>query len=352
MRLVVLHTGVDTLEASAFGTLVEGLDGELDVCKSRAQTTDTPESFPIDGVPFYVHAKGQGHCAWVLSDHRMLIRVSRANRPELPLFSVKLRASALASYGHRTLWDAARDTIAQLGAIERLSLSRIDLAVDVQGFEFTDADFARMVCPASYRGTHKDGEGVTYQLGKGDVVMRIYRKDAELRAKKKESYAALWERHPEYSPDEPVWRIEVQLRGQVLNELGARDIEAAFDRLERLFRFGMEWAELRVSDGDTNKTRWPLDPIWALLSLAWGDCPPQPRIRLAARMESEGRVVARILGAAASLGAYSGQTDLVDVLRHALVLMESRMRDRGVTFPELVETKAARIGVEEQVGTL
>lgn len=350
MKIVVLHTGVDTLEASVFGSIVEGLDGELDLCKTKAQVTDTPESFPISGEPFFVHAKGQGDYAWVLSDHRMLLRVSRSMRPELPVCSVKLRASALASDGHRALWDQALAAVRQLGAVERVSLSRIDLALDVQGFDFTDADFSRMVCPARYRGIHKDGDGVTYRLGKGDVVMRIYRKDAELRANKKQSYSKLWERNAEYDPDKPVWRIEVQLRGQVLNELNARDVGTTFGKLERLFRFGMVWGELRVPYADTNKSRWPVDPAWESLSNAWGECRPEPRIRHAARAESEERVISRFLGASASLGAYSGKTSLVGVLEYAMFRMEQRMADKGVTFAELVEVKTARIGAEEQVG--
>lgn len=352
MKLVILHTGVDTLEVSVFGSVVEGLEDEFDLCKTKAQATDTPEPFPINGEPFFVQAKAQGHFTWVLSDHRMLLFVSRTRRPELPFCKVRLRASALASEGREALFAQALAVVGHLGAIERLSVSRIDLAVDVQGFEFTDDDFARMVCPASYRSITREGDGVTYQLGKGDVVMRIYRKDAELRAHKKESYAKLWERHPSYDPSMPVWRVEVQLRGQVLKELGAREVNAAFAKLGRLFRFGTVWAELRVPTGDTNKNRWPVDTVWQLLATAWGDAPAEPRIRLAARAESEEAAVARLLGAAATLGAYSGQTDLIDVLRYALVGMEQRMDDRGETFAELVEKKSARIGSDEQVGPL
>lgn len=350
MRITVLHCGVDTLEATFVGELVEGLSGEFDLCKSRAQATDTPEDFPIDGERFGVSPRGQGKYAWVLGDWRMLIRLSRSVKPGLPTASVKLRASALASEGHVPLWDQAVAVLARLGTLRPNTLSRIDLCCDVQGLEFTDADFARLVCPASYRATHKDGEGVTYQAGKGDVVMRVYRKDAELKAKGKESYARLWQRHPDYDPDAPVWRIEVQLRGQVLKELGAREVESAVRKLGALWAFGLEWGELRVPTADGTKKRWATDPVWTILSAVWGPSAPEPRIRSAAVMESEERAVSRLLGVTATLGAYSGQSDLIEILIHAVPRMERQLHERGLDFSELVEVKTARIGFDEEVG--
>jgi hypothetical protein len=317
VNITVLYCGVDTLEATFIGDLVEGLSDELDLCKAIAQGADNPESFPIDGESFFVSPRGQGKYAWVLGDPRMLIRLSRSTKPGLPTASVRLRASALASYGHEPLWNQAVSVLSKLGSLVPNTLSRIDLCCDVQGFDFTDADFERLVSPASYRAIHKDGEGVTYQVGKGDVVMRIYRKDAELKAKKKLSYARLWESHPDYDPTAPVWRIEVQLRGQVLKELQARQVSTAFSKLGKLWRFGLEWGQLRVPTEDTTKKRWPVDLAWSLLSLAWGEGEPEPRIRKAAALEREERVLSRILGAVATLGAYSGQTELIEVLIHA-----------------------------------
>lgn len=351
MNLTVLYCGIDTLEATFVGDLVEGLADEFDLCKLTAQAKDVPEDFPIDGEPFFVSPRGTGKYAWVLGDWRMLLRLSRSTKPGMPTASIRLRAHALASEGHALLWDQAVSVLGKLGSLVPNTLSRIDLCCDVQGLDLTDADFERLVCPATYRAIHKDGEGVTYQVGKGDVVMRIYRKDAELKAKNKLSYARVWESHPAYDPEAPVWRIEIQLRGQVLKELNARQVETAFSKLGALWRFGLSWGELRVPTADSTKKRWPVDLVWTLLSEVWGPGEPEPRIRVAASLEREERVLARVLGALATLGAYSDQSDLTEVMIQTLPRLERTLKDRGIEFADLVEAKTARVGFEEEVGS-
>lgn len=344
-----IYCGVDTLEATFAGTLAEGMAQKLDAAKAKAQDRDVPEPFDVGGETFYVDGKGQGKYSWVLGDSRMLLRVSRSTKG-MPVVSVKLRASALAAHGHEALYAQATAAACSLGDIKPNTLSRIDLACDLQGFDFTDEDFARLVCAATYRGTHKDGEGVTYQIGKRDVVMRIYRKDAELRAKNKLAYAKVWERDSDYDASAPVWRVEIQLRGTVLTELNARSVETAFTKLGRLFQFGMGWCELRVPTADKTKKRWPVDLTWTLIAQTWGASAPEPRIRKAASIESRERVVSRLVGATATLAAYSGQTDLVETMIYELALLEAHLKERGVEFSDLVAAKAARIGFQEEVG--
>lgn len=348
MILTPLYCGVDTLIASFTGTLEDGLAERLEAAKARAQSRDVPERFDVGGETFFVQPKGQGRYAWVLSDHRMLVFVSRSLKG-MPVLSIKLRASALASEGHQALWAQAVTVAGSFGEIVANTLSRIDLACDLHGLDFTDEGFKRLVCAASYRQIITDGEGVTYQIGKGDVVMRIYRKDAELRAKGKLSYAALWERHHDYDPTAPVWRIEVQLRGGVLNELSSRDVWLAFGKLGRLFQFGMHWCELRIPSADQTKKRWPVDLVWTAIAAMWGASEPEPRIRKVSAIESQDRVIARLIGATATLAAYSGQRDLLEVMIYELPLLEAYLKDKGLEFRDLANDKAARIGSEEEV---
>ena len=349
MILSVLYCGVDTLEATFDGTLSVGLPAKLDSAKNAAQASDQPVPFMIAGQTFYVSGRGLGKYAWVLSDHRMQIRISRTKRQGMPVVGIRLWAQALASLGHAALYREACEVVADLGNIVPNTLSRIDLAADVQGLDFTDADFQRLVCAASYTAVHKDGEGVTYQIGKGDAVMRVYRKDAELKAHKKLSYATLWEHSPGYEPGAPVWRIEIQLRGSVLSELHARCVETAFSKLGELFQFGMHWCELRVPTSDATKTRWPVDVRWSFVAASWGASEPEPRIRKASALEQEERVVSRLCGALATLGAYSGQSSLLEVMIYALPRLEEHLKEKRVEFFDLWETKVARIGYGEEV---
>jgi hypothetical protein len=336
----LLYCGVDTLEATFEGELVDGLISRLQAAKDRAQLLDRPQPFYVGGEEFFMTPKGSGTYRFVLKDSDIILRVSVA-ASGIPPVSVRLLAHALATHGHKELYERAVRLAASLGADRENTLSRLDLCLDVQGFEFTDRDFENLVCRASARSVHKDGDGVTYRVGTGAVVFRIYRKDAELKAKNKLSYAKVWESAERYDPTAPVWRIEVQYRRDALKELSAGTVRESFEILPGLFAYGVEWCKLCVPSG-ANKSRWPLDPRWEVLPGLWGASAPQPRIRHAARAESEGRIVSRLSGALASLGAYSKQDDLLAVMEYALVAMEQQMQDRGIEFAALVEEKRAR----------
>ncbi|MBW6467867.1 MAG: replication initiation factor domain-containing protein [Coriobacteriia bacterium] len=301
MSIRLLYAGVDTLEATFEGELVDGLISRLQTAKDRAQLLDRPQPFDGGGEEFFVTPKGSGTYRFVLQDSDIILRVSVA-ASGIPPVSVRLLAQALATHGHTELYERSAQLAASLGADRENTLSRLDLCLDVQGFEFTDRDFENIVCRASARSIHKDGEGVTYKLGTRNTVFRIYRKDAELKAKKKLSYATVWESAEHYDPDAPVWRIEVQYRRDALRELSADTVRESFQILPGLFAHGVEWCKLCVPSG-ANKSRWPLDPRWEVLPGLWGASEPQPRIRHAARAESEGRIISRLYGALASLGA-------------------------------------------------
>ena len=347
MTSSLLYCGVDTLEATFEGELEYGLIELLQKSKDRAQLTDQAQPLMIGDSELFLSPKGLGKYRFVLSDADLQLRVSVAKRG-IPPVSVRLFASALAGSGHEALYSKALRLAAELGANVENTLSRIDLCLDVQGWEFTESDKKRIVCPASFVSNIEDGEGHSFQFGKGYVVVRIYRKDAELKAKKKLSYAKLWEKAPGYDPSLPVWRIEVQLRGSALKELNARSVAVAFTKLPKLFFYGLTWCELRVPT-DTNKTRWPLDLTWGILRELWGASEPEPRIRHASRAESEERVISRIYGALASLGAYCTRDDLLSVMEYALVMIELQLTDRGVEFPSLVEEKRVRQIAEQGV---
>ena len=82
---------------------------------------------------------------------------------------------------------------------------------------------------------------------------------------------------------------------------------------------------------------------WKLLSALWGECEPEARIRHASRMEDRDRVTARVAGAVATLAAYSKERDLTQAFVQALIGVELYLEERGMTFQELADEKAARL---------
>jgi hypothetical protein len=70
--------------------------------------------------------------------------------------------------------------------------------------------------------------------------------------------------HTLWGMDQDVWRIEWQVRKPVLRQFGIVTFEDLKKFQPDLLRYLVEdHSSLRVPDGDTNRSRWPLHPLWA-----------------------------------------------------------------------------------------
>lgn len=149
------------------------------------------------------------------------------------------------------------------------TISRADFAFD---FHVPEIDFdedwfvSRATKDAKWRENNADQ---SFQFGKGDIVVRVYDKAAEIEQQSGKSwFFDLWGRKTN------VWRIEFQVRGPRLKEGGIRtlgDLDAfGADLLRELAR---NHTTLRKPNGDKNRSRWPLHPLWEALVQAIDSLP-------------------------------------------------------------------------------
>ncbi|MFA5845258.1 MAG: hypothetical protein WC971_10585 [Coriobacteriia bacterium] len=263
MGLVVIHSGVDTLEASFRGHLSDELQERLELGKGEAQLRSVPHRFDVAGIPFVINPAGLKPWRYVLSNEDLHLRLSPEHR--LPTVSARLLTEGLASYGHEGGYAMAANLAASLGAGDPRGLSRLDLFADWQGWVPSMAEMEHVVCPAQYRGTHRSGQGMTYQFGRGGTVVRVYNKTAELAVSGKDWLRMAWARDERYDPDADVWRFEVQYRRPALRRFDSERAEDAFARLGGLLASGLEWCELRVPHG-LSSDRWETDPRWRAIA--------------------------------------------------------------------------------------
>ncbi|MBF0169431.1 MAG: hypothetical protein HQL45_17645 [Alphaproteobacteria bacterium] len=102
----------------------------------------------------------------------------------------------------------------------------------------------------------------TFQLGKGEVVIRVYDKVAEIVQQSGKSwFFDLW------GQKENVWRVEFQARGERLKEGGIHTLQDLRDHQGDLLR-GLATCHTRlcVPQDDGNRSRWPLHPLWAAVT--------------------------------------------------------------------------------------
>jgi hypothetical protein len=250
-----------------------------------------------------------------------------------------------------------REIVKRFGEIYEERIRRIDMAADVAGFDIRDDDFAHFIrrarvkeFPFSKKPNGDDGfreqpmlpafadTVVTKQIagirfGRTDVVARIYDKREELEQKgspdKRAREEAVWTKNG-WNGSDPVSRVEFQLRGEALTELGARDpkmcgvhpktgelLGAKFEMHEfrkpmtlpeyvpRLWSTCLDWLWLGVPEEGVARSRWKEDQRWTVLRNAkWASEPkglPIKRVRIRG-----GASAAQALGSMASMIAAAG----------------------------------------------
>ncbi|MFH1330025.1 MAG: hypothetical protein ABIJ48_05150 [Actinomycetota bacterium] len=230
-----LASGIDALYLSGRARLSESLLSRLELGKSRAQASGEPVPFEFGGVGFELAPHGLGRYAYRLEHEHGLIGLTGSRR--LPAVRVQLRAGFIHGLGAQAAAQAFVDLLGTgLGQVE-LTVSRVDLFGDFQGWLFAAEDRTRFVTRATHRGTfgeHGELRGLLFGRRRGGALSaRIYDKTAEMAAT-----GATWlvdEWGAAYQPGQRVLRVEFEFGRTVFRELGVNTLDDLFDKLGGLW---------------------------------------------------------------------------------------------------------------------
>ena len=334
-----LRHGVDTLEATfSHDQFPDDLREMLERKKLEAKLDNAPSHIFLNNRHFYLGTKGRGLWQYVARNDEMEIRFSTA--ANVPPMAIKLFAHGLATEGVRKLWKQVRG-IAELYGFMPLNLTRIDIALDFQGWTPTFEEMLNVVCSASFRPIYPSTtRPETFQFGRGDVVVRLYNKTKEIVYSGKEWWKFVWRACGGFCEDGDVWRIEVQLRSKAIKEFGLYSVEDAIESTREFFGYGLDWCSLRAETDDSNLRRRPLHPAWEALKAAYAPAEPISRVRSARQLmgyeQARKRFQSAVLGAAVAMDT----TDYERVVRCLYDDTESYIeRELDTDFAELVLLK-------------
>jgi hypothetical protein len=194
----------------------------------------------------------------VLTGPDWTIECGEFNRPS---FYVTFRSEALWRYSAANVHDRFLAWAQSAGlAIERPeSVSRVDWSFDYH-LPVLDFDESHFVSAASKDAKYREGGRIqTLIFGRGDVVLRVYDKIAEIEQQSHKTWLlSLWG-----GVCEDVWRIEWQARKGLLRQFGIRTLDSLFEREGDVLRYlSSEHTTLRAPSEDSNRSRWPLHSLW------------------------------------------------------------------------------------------
>ena len=258
-----LVSGLDTIQAAYY--LRPDFQGAFDfeplmVAKERLRANNSRkgELLCIGGESFLLQGYGSKSGYPLVLDHiDFSIQCGEFNNPS---FFVTYRSKALWEKGAKVLHDFFVQWAEATGllVIRPETLSRVDFAFD---YEIAAADFdsdsvvSLSAKDAQYRG---DRKVQTIQYGKGDVVLRVYNKVVEI----EEQSGKIW-LFQLWGTEKDVWRIEWQVRKEVLKRFSVRTFEDLFSGYGDVLRYlATEHDTMRIPNEDTNRSRWPIHPLW------------------------------------------------------------------------------------------
>ena len=229
--------GVDTAQC-AYYLVPQGPDA-LDFAKLRAMRDELreskdgkPKAVPLGNLEFLLAPNGTSTgYPFLIWNADFRIAFGDKNTPS---FFVTYSSYALWREPPESLQRRFLDWAASVGyvPIKSETLSRVDLCFD---YEIADIDFDEQsfVSLSSKDSQYREeGKIQTFAFGKGDVVLRVYDKIAEIEQQShKEWFYDIWRIR------QNVWRIEWQIRKEVLRRFGIRTFRDLNDQRGDMLRY-------------------------------------------------------------------------------------------------------------------
>lgn len=202
------------------------------------------------------HGTGSGY-PFLMENEAFSIQFGEFNNPS---FFVTFRSIALwhqSAQGLHERFLAWAESV-KLRSYQPEKLSRVDFTFDYH-LPVIDFDEDNFVSSFAKDNQHRKNRKVqTFRLGEGDLGLRIYNKCDEIQ----ESSAKTWF-YELWGMEQDVWRIEWQARKAWLRLVGIRTFEDLKDRQGDLLRVLVnDHTTLRIKTDDSNRSRWPLHPLW------------------------------------------------------------------------------------------
>jgi len=351
-----LRWGVDSLYLSYPGELSRESDTRLKELKQLAQSNDPAEvakaQLPLGKHVFEVKEKGASLFPYIIEDGAFRIQLSRPGH-KAPMAYVKVSAAYLAHVGPVEAEKHLYELLSQLGELkESANVSRIDLFVDFQSsVDMEGWDRHAWVTRASAINAYAvSGQFSGWSIGLGGIISaRLYNKLLEIVVSGKDWILPLWQKGGWDSG--MVWRLEFELKREVLTQKGLSKLSQVLNHLNGLWSYATtEWLRLTLPNADDKtRSRWPSHPLWDFLaSVDWeGKGGPLTKRFSPTRSPNDDKLFQIAYSAILSYMAKHGfeakelYEGAEDFLANAYAYHEQKSHDLGLPFDQFIEERLA-----------
>lgn len=345
---LLLH-GIDTLQCAYYCIAVRpnGIDfrhlkeQKESICQTKRKN---PLPVILGNTEFFLQPYGTASgYPLVIENGDFKIEMGEFNKPN---FFVTFRSQALWQESAFSLHEKFLQWISSVGyrPYYREGLTRVDFSFDynLPSMDFNEDFFVSYSSKDSKN--REDRRVQTFTLGKGDIVLRVYDKVAEIKQKSdKVWFYLLWEQ------DENVWRIEWQVRKPVLRQFRI----VTFDDLKNkqgdlLHYLAVEHDTLRIPNADSNTSRWLLHPLWIDLQARIEELDHLGTSRINGK---QAVMEERLQRMAISIYGYLKRIAAIECIQgnHSMIDVDEVLKDLGTYIHYVHEPLTWKIDVERKI---
>lgn len=332
MRL--LAAGPDTLYWSARADVSEAVAALTERKHEAAASGDPLPWREVRGLALAVGPRGAHQYPVYVECPEFRIRLTESAR--LPSVYVELRSAFIHEVGVEAACAESRAVASEIvgQALPEPHASRIDLYADFADWRLIQPDRAGFVTHAGMTAHFRAGtdEYETVSVGKHPLMVRLYRKDIEVRRKGGHA-PVFWN-----GWDGPVTRVEVEAWSKHLARFQLRTVADALASRGDIWRHATSgFFEMRVA-GPGDREGWPLRTEWRAVQQVGAAAFPSSGVVPFHVVQGQVEVIEKALyGYATSYGAFLGLDDPRSVLDH----LQRRVPEiaRGRVFSTEVDRK-------------
>lgn len=259
-------SGIDALYMSGRVYIPSDVVERLQIAREVAEESEGPMGIEFGGVDFEIQPRGLRRHKYRL-EHEFGI-VAFTTSEKLPAVLIQPRAEFLHRVGPVEVVRFYRQVIERETGTLDLAASRLDIYIDVQGWDLSVNDrhfFVRRAKAVAGHEASDDFNGLAFGTrATNTVYTRIYDKTIEIQKKGGHYVEQTWS--CAYEPSLHVKRVEFQVGRKGLRCYGIETPEEAIRSARGLWRnLTEEWLSFRVATSDSNRSRWPIAPEWQVV---------------------------------------------------------------------------------------
>lgn len=344
-HITELASGVDAIYASARNAIPAYHLDDLEALKKFSSQNGVPATVNIGGESFEVLPYNWQKYPVALRHENGQLGFTSSN--VIPSIRLQIRSEFIHSVGAEAALSWFTEKLNQIEIYPAWTFSRIDLYVDIQGWDLSGFEKDRFLCRAKNISSYEeDGQFSGFTFGKRKsktILCRIYNKTLELRTSKKLWTAMAWDEN--YDADLDVYRIEFEFNRNALKEFGLNTSNETLNSIAGLWSHAtQEWLTHRDQVEDSNKSRWPISREWNQIQKASiaGSRIPIERIRESKEAVKIEALVAPLRGYLTSIGNLLGADDLSSTMGKVGDFYTKDEKKTGVSFASRIAEKRLR----------